>query len=81
MKLLKVLNSKILSKKEKPCQNKKQSKFKKKMVRSFYGQIEDFAKHVDDEDAKALSNAIAKRFYAKSTNSKEGGRKSNQKSV
>lgn len=43
-------------------------KRKKKMVRSFYGLIEDFAAPMDNDDLKALSGAVKMRFYPKSKN-------------
>ena len=38
-------------------------KRKKKMVHSFYGQVEDFAVPMDDDNKEQLANAIFKRFY------------------
>lgn len=40
-------------------------KRKKKMVRSFYGQIEDFAKSMDDADQASLELAVKKRYFEK----------------
>ena len=37
-------------------------KRKKKMIRSFYGQIEDFDQPMDERDHKTLSRRVAKRF-------------------
>lgn len=37
-------------------------KRKKKMVRSFYGQIEDFDEHMSDKDAEALAKASKVRY-------------------
>ena len=38
-------------------------KRKKKMVRSFYGQVEDFAAPMDNDNKQQLSIAVFKRFY------------------
>lgn len=39
-------------------------KRKKKMVRSYYGQIEDFANLLDDNNLKELKKAVTNRFFA-----------------
>lgn len=39
-------------------------KRKKKMIRGFYAQVEDFAQLLDEEDKVALAKAIKARFYA-----------------
>lgn len=38
-------------------------KRKKKMIRGFYAQVEDFAKTLDENDNAALSKAIKARFF------------------
>ena len=38
-------------------------KRKKKMVRSFYGQIEDFENALDTKDIKALEEGVGKRYF------------------
>lgn len=37
-------------------------KRKKKMIRSFYGQIEDFDGHISDKEAEKLENAVKRRY-------------------
>ncbi len=39
-------------------------KRKKKMVRSFYGQIEDFDQHLDSQQEKAMLLPISKRYFS-----------------
>ena len=39
-------------------------KRKKKMVRSFYGQIDDFDNVLDDRNLQALKPLVARRYYA-----------------